>query len=776
MSLGLMSVRLGRFVMNVCGNILFATVVSIVITTHTCDGQQTAVSYQFQKIPDPEVSASESYQELNSYIAKLEALRELWRRAVRLTIDGDIQQAYDLISKQSPLPESNTWCSRSIEPGKHLRAIERGSPNSYSEEGVRGLICLDCPQEAIEYLERLRQERGELEFSYAIHLAQAFLETGEDQKAGELLESLVTEKTSDDWKDRLNARIAKIDDLATAVGHERLCASVFREDFNWCRKRLSPIIWTWQCGQDLEHLNILASLFKDADDNYGHNLVLKIMAEAEVPGISKSVSADAILELGNKAHKAKNYEQAFELWRQVEDNYRDTPAWGKAAFNTGIALKEQQKFNDAIKQFKKLLSSNVNDKEPGAHIMQAYRNYRPQAQWEIANCLLSKGEYSDALTAYQASQTKYPFQSWCGTCSASYEGRYALYQGLCLEHLGRYDEAVKAYFSTLTQELSFNSTISIRIADLYQSCNQIEALMQLLDEVDAYRIRKLIKEHGRQKIESWDVDKHSRTRIIRRIIEIRQLGKEGNVSALAELVAAKSREVSPFRYRDRVSHWEAIEATEVLAQHPDKAVPLLKKKMFGNNRDKLIHYALALCKTEEAAKILKEAAKNAKNSWQILSLEYAMTLLDKTDLPSEANEGIYFPALPTKISLPKKLSEIDDDVAFEESIPKSMTLDLSKPQATVKSLFTAALIGEKNLYEKCIYENPELSRGYEDIAESSRKRTFKYEQTASVFTSDDTAEISVEIADDRSTGKVVFILSRMNRQWLITDFKETRSK
>jgi tetratricopeptide (TPR) repeat protein len=524
----------------------------------------------------------------------------------------------------------------------------------------------------------------------------------------------------------------------------------------------------------LEHLNILASLFKSTGDNYGHNLVLRIIANAEVSGVSKSQSAGAILELGNKAHKAKDYEQAIKLWQQIENDYNNTPAWGKAVFNIGIALKEQKQFDDAIKQFEKLLTSNVNDMERGSNIMQAYRNYRAHAQWEIANCLLAQEKYCDALGAYQASQTKHAFHSWCGTCLDSYESRCALYQGLCLEHLRRYDEAVKAYFSWVTQRLSANSTMCIRIVDLYQSNNQIETLLKVLDEIDNYLKDKAVKEHGRQIVDDPDFDEHMFTKTIRRILEIRQLGKNQEVSSLVELVVTASPEVYPYRYRDRVRRWDAIEAAKALAQHPHKAVPLLKERMSGDNRSKLIYYALALCKTDEAVKILKESVPEAKNAWQKKSLEYAMTLLDKTYLPSEADDGIYFPDLPTNIGLPKKLSEIDEEAAFEESIPKSMNLDLSTPQATINSLLTAALIGNKNLYERCIWDCPELSRAYEDVAELSRKRTFRHEQSPSVFTSDDTAEITVQIADERKTERVVFILCSKNEQWLITGFRELR--
>jgi len=388
--------------------------------------------------------------------------------------------------------------------------------------------------------------------------------------------------------------------------------------------------------------------------------------------------------------------------------------------------------------------------------------------------LFAKGDYCDALRACQASEKEHACQSCCGNWACRHESRCALYQGLCLEHLGRYDEAVKTYFRGATQQVWGNSTMCIRIVDLYQSANQVERLMRVLSEIDVYRRDKAVREYGSDIVEDPDFDERMFTRTMRRILEIRALGKKEDVSALVELVVNASPRVHAYEYRDRVTHCDAIEAAKVLAQHPDEAVRRLKAKMSGDNRDKLVYYALALCKTDEAVKILKRSARGAKDASQRIAVRYAMTLLDKTNVRLEADEGVYFPDLPTSIRLPGKLSEIDAEAAFEESIPTSMKLDLGTPEAAVSSLFTAALIGDKSLYERCIWDCPELSGAYEDVAEWSRKRAFRYEHFPAVFTADDTAELTVQILDERIAKSVVFVLCSKNDEWLITGFREVR--
>jgi tetratricopeptide (TPR) repeat protein len=513
-------------------------------------------------------------------------LRGLWQEAARLTYGGDLEQAYDLINEELRIAECSIWRRRTQDLGKYLYAIDRRWRSTQLDDGAYALIHLDCPEVAIEYLEELEKKKGKLGFSHSIYLSRGFLETGEYEKAKELIQSLISEGASDNWKERLNGIIEEIDGLLTSEGDNPWCVGILREDLNWCRNRLSPIIGTWQCGQDLEHLKTLASLFKSSGDTYGHNLVLRMIAKAEVSGVSESESAEAILELAGKAHKAKNYEEAIELWEQIESDCKNTSAWLKAVLNIGKALKEQKKFDDAIKQFEKLLTCNASDMEHGSNIIQAWRNCRADAQWEIANCLFAKGDYSGALAAYQASEKKYAFHSCCGNWARRHESRCAVYRGLCLEHLGRYDEAVETYFGGATQQAWGNSTMCIRIVDLYQSANQVETLMRVLGEIDIYRRDKAIREHGSQIVEDPDFDEHMFTRTMRRILEIRALGKKEDVSALVELVVTASPKVHAHEYRDRVTHCDAIEAAKVLAQHPDEAVRRLKAKMSGDNRDK----------------------------------------------------------------------------------------------------------------------------------------------------------------------------------------------
>jgi len=345
---------------------------------------------------------------------------------------------------------------------------------------------------------------------------------------------------------------------------------------------------------------------------------------------------------------------------------------------------------------------------------------------------------------------------------------------LCLEYLGRYNEAVQSYYKAVIRSFSSNPTIHIRLVDLYQNTGQTVALEKILDEIDTYVIKQVVKEHGPKIYDDPDFDEHFATKTIRRVLEIRRLGEQKELNALVELILADRAGAYPDRYRDRRQHWQETEAAKALSQYPDKAVGLLKAKMKGNVEDKIIYYALALCGTDEAKSILEDEAKKVKNCWQEMALSYSLNLLGKTEVPFEADEGTFFPRLPTDVKLPKRLAEIDEDVAFEESLPKTVEVDLSTPDSTLKTFFTSVLIEQREAFYKCIADSLERDEIYEDLIQETQRHKLKYQLSQAIYVTDDTAKIQVSLTLGDKTGDVLFILRNTKSKWLVADIKESR--
>jgi hypothetical protein len=127
--------------------------------------------------------------------------------------------------------------------------------------------------------------------------------------------------------------------------------------------------------------------------------------------------ASAFAEEGNVAFEAGDPEGALARWAVVVVHYPRTRAWGVAVFNSGLAHRRQGRQAEAVAAFEMLLPSGVNDLEPGGNLMETYRNYRHSACVEIAGCYEDAGDYPAALRYLDLARNRYPFESWCLTCS-----------------------------------------------------------------------------------------------------------------------------------------------------------------------------------------------------------------------------------------------------------------------------------------------------------------------------------------------------------------------
>ena len=103
-----------------------------------------------------------------------------------------------------------------------------------------------------------------------------------------------------------------------------------------------------------------------------------------------------------------------------------------------------------------------------------------------------------------------------------------------------------------------------------------------------------------------------------------------------------------------------------------------------------------------------------------------------------------------------------------------MELDLSTPQAAIKSMFRAALIRNIDMYMQCISDNEKLSRSFRQISKASQNRLFKYQQSKPVYHKDNQAKVKVTLNPKGKPETVIFILAKINGDWLITDFEESR--
>ncbi len=125
---------------------------------------------------------------------------------------------------------------------------------------------------------------------------------------------------------------------------------------------------------------------------------------------------------GNAAYQAGRADEAIALWSQVIDHSRPgSTNWTIAVFNTGIAHRENQRYNAAIAVFTLLLESDANDEEYELdadgkfNLMRPYRNYHHRACLQIADCHEKLGDRASTAKYLVLARDKYPHESVSGT-------------------------------------------------------------------------------------------------------------------------------------------------------------------------------------------------------------------------------------------------------------------------------------------------------------------------------------------------------------------------
>ena len=628
---------------------------------------------------------------LAAYVGHLEALRQCWQSAAKLVRQGKTDDAIAILENYQLDGLATTWESRHRSLTVALRSNFRGDGGVPALHTPRWYADAECPELAIEAFEVAQRDGIALDFGPSLRLSQCLVEARQYGRAMEILVGLLKDNLADDWQRHLRARIDALNGLSDGQEPPLALLRVYYTRLGgvmWFSKHVHAILAAWQAApgtyKPTDRDALLVTLFENAQDSKGHELALEHMAAGKET--DRATAAGAWLARANLAYVAKDYNYAMGLWQHVEKKYEDTSAWPKAVFNIGLLLKEQGEFHSAIEQFEKLLTAELDDREPGSHIMETYRNYRPRGQWEIGHCLFAIGDYRGALEAYGTTQRKYPFQSWCGNEQAEFEYRYAFYQGLCHEHLGQWDQAVESYFRAVNVLLHFDPTAHLRLVDMYEATGQLADLLDRLEQMDrefASRVKPSNRHNAR-----WP------SRTMTSIINLRypslerrphaspdrldgneplpELRRGDGRSAHDLLTRLKGTGAGPEDYRERKTSWEAVEAARLLAKRPNEAVPVLAKALMPPKANKWIYYALGRCRTPEAVTLLKESAAKETNINWARSVVYSLMLAGPAGQEA-IDELSKDPHYNLKVAIDQarsgQLGEHDKDIAFPPISP-----------------------------------------------------------------------------------------------------------
>jgi tetratricopeptide (TPR) repeat protein len=314
-----------------------------------------------------------------------------------------------------------------------------------------------------------------------------------------------------------------------------------------------------------------------------------------------------ILAEANQLYTSRKYADAEQSYRNLLQQKLDEPTRAKVIFNLGLTYKQLKQYDKAIQTFEQIFAMAVNDREAGGNIMQAYRNYRPSAQWEIGKCLFAKGDYEGAYLAFRTTKEKYPFQTWCGTCRAGYERDYVVYQAISLEYLGRYREAVSLYWQIFDP----------RLVELYYDTGQIEDLKAMVAKKDEVYISERMQKYA------WTREKASEylpSGALNDFIELYDFEKAGDWASLLK----SAPRLAPIKENGKRNT-----AAEILARHPEQILPLIKKELDSPNSRtpyRLYYEILGRAATDESLSVLKNLAAKEINWWVSAALVRSLSL------------------------------------------------------------------------------------------------------------------------------------------------------
>ncbi len=179
----------------------------------------------------------------------------------------------------------------------------------------------------------------------------------------------------------------------------------------------------------------------------------------------KMVRANAYYEMGDCYYQLKNFAKAVESFKQARKYSPDSKFEFNAMLRAGLALKDMEKYDDAIKIFTTLLGDIVNEE-----------NW-PLCRLEIAHCNRLKGEFDYAIQWYMDIITQHPKTEEAAT-AYYYLGR--IYQ----EVNGNYEQAKEYYDKSALEYPSAQIVAEARIKS-----KNIQQLLTLRANIDAQRKR-----------------------------------------------------------------------------------------------------------------------------------------------------------------------------------------------------------------------------------------------------------------------------------------------
>jgi tetratricopeptide (TPR) repeat protein len=237
---------------------------------------------------------------------------------------------------------------------------------------------------------------------------------------------------------------------------------------------------------------------------------------------------------------------------------------------------------------------------------------RGVARWNIAEIYRSQGRWQEALALYQENRKTSPLDDGCVPSGLAFQ-RMAVAEGICLENLGRTNEAVELYWpAALYLQGGYKAEAMRRLVDLYSASGQLNVLTESLrreraayttlmeQDVDYYT--RSYKGAEREEVLRTDVQiklSNSSLPACESIIQFRTAARDHNWKLLLDVLQEKSQDGDLIAVGSRDVDWRQNEAYAALLTVASRARPALERAARREPDNIPLHVALWLSSTPE---------------------------------------------------------------------------------------------------------------------------------------------------------------------------------
>ncbi|MHC4914666.1 MAG: tetratricopeptide repeat protein [Planctomycetota bacterium] len=347
--------------------------------------------------------------------------RERFRRAGKMIAEEEditAGRVLDVSGRRLPAPYGEM--ARAFR--RRLTAISRltGARNAYRRKAARARLCAEmgCWEKALELARGAVEEDGKDPEKCRELAGWCLLELG---RADDVLREVSSGTSGSNgaaapaaWRARVAAAImrrAKFTDPEYIAGYVRAQQMEARSDWFAALEEIRRVTESVSdAGARRRLARLTAECLSELGDTEGSSAWLK------QAGWGAQRAAEARVARATEAYREGRREEALAEFRAVCRKFPESVHCGVALYNAGVVLKDLGRHDAAIAQFEKLIASKVKDREPGAGLMQRFRNYRHQAARRISECWEAKRDHQKAYQWAMSAKFQYSYQGDCGGC------------------------------------------------------------------------------------------------------------------------------------------------------------------------------------------------------------------------------------------------------------------------------------------------------------------------------------------------------------------------